>query len=242
MFNRNLLADPANETPLNFEQKLGHLYEDALSALIAQSPALELIDNHVQIFDGKRTLGELDYILRDVVRDAYIHLELAVKFYLALPGAGGSWRYPGPDDRDSWGRKRTRMVEHQFALSKTPQAHELLRYQYGIETIETQHLIYGCLFLPIDCKAPPTPQDISRGARTGRWLRVQDWDAHFTGTEDLRLIPKALWPVEITAEALPLFEPTTPEALMAQTTQRGVMFAVDDQPQPYFLVSKDWGS
>ena len=52
MFDRNLLADPADETPLNFEQKLGHLYEDALSALIAQSPTLELLDNHVHVFDG----------------------------------------------------------------------------------------------------------------------------------------------------------------------------------------------
>ena len=160
-----------------------------------------------------------------------------MKFYLS-PEAGGGWRYPGPDDRDSWGRKRTRM-EHRRAIQNTAGA-RIASLSIRIETIETQHLIYGCLFLPIDCKAPPTPQDISRGARTGRWLRVQDWDAHFTGTEDHASSPKrsGLWRLR---EALPLFEPTTPEALMAQTTQR-VMFAVDDQPQPYFLVSKDWGS
>jgi len=65
---RKLLGSPYLDTALKLDQKLGHLYEDALRSLLLQSSQLELLDHHVQVFDADRiTIGEMDYILRDKI-------------------------------------------------------------------------------------------------------------------------------------------------------------------------------
>ena len=92
---RALLGMPTSGMRLNTNQKLGHLYEDALRLLLRESDQLELLADHVQVFDRKQiTLGEMDYILRAVRTQQVFQLELAVKFYLGLPTAEG-WTFPG---------------------------------------------------------------------------------------------------------------------------------------------------
>lgn len=109
---RELLGSLCLDTALKMDQKLGHLYEDALRILLLQSSQLELLGDHVQVFDADQvTIGEMDYILRDRNSGELIHLELAVKFYLAVREKG-DWRFPGPDPRDNWPRKLARLRDH----------------------------------------------------------------------------------------------------------------------------------
>ena len=82
-FDRALLGMPTAEMRPNANQKLGHLYEDALHLLLSASDQLEVLADHLQVFDRNQiTLGEMDYILRDVRTQQVFQLELAVKFYL----------------------------------------------------------------------------------------------------------------------------------------------------------------
>jgi len=60
-------VEPTLPVPeLNFSQKLGHLYEDALAHVLSSASDLDLLGQSVQIFDdNKITIGELDFILKD---------------------------------------------------------------------------------------------------------------------------------------------------------------------------------
>ena len=47
-FNRELLSPSVDSIELNFNQKLGHLYEDALAILLESSPKVELLEKNLQ--------------------------------------------------------------------------------------------------------------------------------------------------------------------------------------------------
>ena len=240
VFDRSLFGECVGDEPLRFDQKLGHLYEQALSRLLESSACLDLLASHLQVFaKGGRTLGELDFLLHDHTRDQHIHLELAVKFYLAVKGAE-DWQFPGPDPRDNWQRKLDRLRTHQLQLSQLPEARDMLLERFGVESVEAQQLIYGCLFLPIANVERPEPDQMTVTARIGRWLYLSEWPQHFSEVEEVLLIPKPLWPVELTAQAKRQFERVPVSSLHQLAAERCTMFCLPDSVMPYFLVPSDW--
>lgn len=242
VFDRGLLGECAPLEPLRFDQKLGHLYEQALSCLLESSDALRLLASHQQVFDETgRTLGELDFLLQDYVRDRHIHLELAVKFYLAVKGPDG-WRFPGPDPRDNWQRKLDRLRVHQLQLCQLPETRKLLSQRFEIESIEAQQLIYGCLFLPLGAEEMPQLDSMSIHARIGRWLYQDEWAQHFPRVEEVLLIPKPLWPVELSSLAKGQFEAVSVERLHKLAAERCTMFCLPESTESYFLVPEGWNS
>lgn len=97
--------------------KLGHYFETMAFALFSESPAWQILArNHVLSVD-KRTLGELDLLLRNTKDGCVLHLELALKFYL--------WAGNQQTTNDGWigaglhdflSRKARRLFSHQLAL------------------------------------------------------------------------------------------------------------------------------
>lgn len=240
-FDRTLLSQPAKNTALNFDQKLGHLYEEALQNLIEASPQLKLLASHLQIFGAnKQTLGELDFLILNQTSQRHIHLELAVKFYLAEQTTNGDWHYPGPDRRDNWHRKLSHMQNHQLTLCQRPEAKALLQQRFNIDIIETQQLIYGCIFHPANQPTPPTQDTMSTTKRTGKWLRINQWHDHFSDTQDILLIPKPLWPIQLSKDTAHLLEPATPQALITLAQDRCTMFTLPSTLDPWFLTPNNW--
>lgn len=238
---RALLGMPTRDMRLNANQKLGHLYEDTLRLLLDASDQLELLADHVQVFDRNQiTLGEMDYILRDVRTRKVFQLELAVKFYLGVPTADG-WNFPGPDPHDNWQRKLKRMRTHQLSLAQRPEALSLLRERWGSEEVEVRQLIYGCIFQPMGVAECPLPESVRTDCRKGRWLYEQDWERFFSGVSEVCIVPKPLWPVAMTAglrESLPyssVFE------LRTACAARCVMFVLPSSELPHFIVPNHWG-
>ena len=238
---RSLLGRPAPTQTLNAQQKLGHLYEDALCHLLQGSQALQLLADHVQVFDAQGiTLGEMDALVLDRQRQAVMQLELAVKFYLAVPGDDG-WQFPGPDPKDNWRRKLQRLRQRQFRLAARPEARRLLQQRWGIEQLEVRQLIYGCLFDPIDAAGEvPQPEGVRADCRRGRWLYRKDWQRYLAHVRQVCVVPKYLWPVELSAALREHLPRVTPAELGASAQQRCVMFALPHAPQPYFLVPDRW--
>ncbi len=237
---RSLLGELDGPARLDQNQKLGHLYEDALRLLLAAADRLELLADHVQVFDANQiTLGEMDYILRDVRTQQLIQLELAVKFYLGVPTADG-WEFPGPDPHDNWQRKLQRMRTHQLSLAWRPEAQALLRKRWGSDAVDVRQLIFGCIFYPMGVVDCPLPVSVCADCRKGRWLYEQDWERFLGDIDEVCMIPKPLWPVEVTAVLRESLSISAIAELRAASTQRCVMFALPDSEVPYFLVPSHW--
>jgi hypothetical protein len=249
IFERSLLAMPAAGTCLKFEQKLGHLIEDAVAAMIEASESLQLIARNLQLQgeDGN-TLGEMDFILRDDSRKVHVHLEVALKFYLVHKehkGTDGAFSFPGPDARDNWPRKLQRLTTHQLRLSDRSVVKSTLLQSFGIEQIEVAHAIYGCLFDHIDAQvAGVAPAIDNAGCRRGRWLRISEIEKlGLRGGERMTIVPKPLWPVPLTGPLLATLPDVSQEQLLSSAQQRCVMFTTSnpEKPhQPMFMVADSW--
>lgn len=244
-FDRNQLqleTVPLDLPQLNFQQKLGHLYEDSLQQLLQRSSRFDLLASHLQVFDAQqRTLGELDYLLRERHSGKYIQLELAVKFYLALPLENG-WHYPGPNPIDTWSRKYHRLHSHQLTLCQRPEARALLRHRYQVDSVDAQHLIYGVIFRPLNAPYAPLPDTVNPQCRQGSWLYCQEWEQHFSQIEHVWLIPKALWPVDFRQPDRELMTQISADELRKQAQQRALLFQNPYDHRPCFIMPASWPS
>jgi hypothetical protein len=232
-FDRQSLVAPAQGDALNFNQKLGHLYEDALASVLDSSPDFELLERNLQIQqDAHSTLGELDFLIRG--SDGQLtHLELATKFYLAVKDNNGV-RFPGPDSRDNYDRKIRRLLSHQLSLTKRHKS--VLPPAYREAHIAVKHLIYGCLFDHISDRQMNSPAYINPECRRGKWLRNKEVAGHFSDETEFYHIPKHLWPVPITLlEDIPLkkWRPDTP-------VDRCQMLRIAGADCPYFIAPDEY--
>lgn len=227
--------------PLNFEQKLGHLYEDAFEQLLVGDPCLELLARNLQVFDSTgRTLGEFDFLIHDQRSDELVHLELAVKFYMFFKSPTGEKRYPGPDPRDNWLNKLDRMRSKQLVLSRTPEARALVKKRFGREVDVVAQRVYGSIFDPIGSEARSAPPYVSEGCRRGIWLYRSEWSCHFAESERVRLIPKCLWPVEIDRSMARELDLVGPGELLKLTSERSLMVYHESKGDTLFVVPDSW--
>jgi hypothetical protein len=228
-FPHRALLMPNLVEPLNLQQKLGHLYEDALAVLLKASPQYDLLARNLQLqTDAHTTVGELDFLIRDLNSGQLIHLELATKFYLAVESESGL-TLPGPDARDNFSRKRDRLRTHQLVL--TEKFRETLPAEFRSEAIVTRQLIYGCLFDHIRSQNIAEPEFVTAHCRRGRWLPLDELTDHFPSGTQFQRIPKALWPVPLALLENSLLEEWTPPSQVSHCT----MLRINDEPTPYFV-------
>lgn len=248
-FDRSALySDQSNWSnfELNYQQKLGHLYEDVLSFLLENSRTLNLLGNGIQIFDdNKITRGEFDYILK--LDGKIVHLELAVKFYLAIE-KDGKTIYPGPDPRDNWENKLKRLESHQLSMSKSEFGQKLLLENYGSSEVEVQHLIYGKIFAHFAAllknKTPALPRAVSENVEFQKWFYLSEWD-DFLQDQKAFFIPKHLWPVasqQFDTSLLATLENYTKAEFTTMITEYPscMMVWLMELEEPVFLVPDQW--
>jgi hypothetical protein len=193
------LVFPKEICTLNLQQKLGHLYEDALAVLLESTPQYDVLAQGLPIRqDAGHTLGELDYLLRDLVSGRTIHLELAVKFYLAVETESGL-RLPGPDARDHYFRKLEKMRSHQLIL--VDKFRDLLPDEFRDKEVDVQQLVHGCIFNHVRAARPVQAEFLNPNGRRGKWLHAEECVGYFGKHPSLEVIPKPLWPVSMQAMA-----------------------------------------
>lgn len=223
------LAMPEGITPLNLEQKLGYLYEDALAVMLKSTSRYGSVERGIQIRrEAGHTLGELDFLMRDLNSGLLVHLELAVKFYLAVETENG-FLLPGPDARDNYFRKLEKMRTHQLVLVE--KFRDLLPEKFRDEEIVTQQLVQGCIFAHVNSSQPVEAEFLNPMGRRGKWLHAKDCAEYFGKNVLLEIVPKPLWPVPL--ELLEEIELEKYE--VDQAMGRCVMVRANGGETPYFI-------
>ncbi|MDE0836980.1 MAG: DUF1853 family protein [Akkermansiaceae bacterium] len=194
-FPSDSLVAPKEATPLNLEQKLGYLYEDALAVMLESTPRYDPLERGIQIRrEAGHTLGELDFLVRDLTSGRLIHLELAVKFYLAVETDSGLL-LPGPDARDNYFRKLEKLRSHQLVL--VDKFRDLLPEKFREEEIVSQQLVQGCIFNHVNASRPVEEEFLNPKGRRGKWLHAEECADYFGENALLEIVPKPLWPVPL---------------------------------------------
>jgi hypothetical protein len=158
-------------------RRLGYYFERLYECLLCDLLGWEVLARNVPIRGLTRTLGELDFILRNPHTGSVEHHEIAVKFYLGHMDpsdndAPPQVRWYGPNAVDRLDLKTSRMLEQQSQrtlLAESVAALDLL----GIEApVKLRIFMPGYLFYSeANSVTPPVgvPQDHQRG----RWAYLE---------------------------------------------------------------------
>lgn len=184
-------------------RRLGLVFESYWHFFLQQDEETELIAHNLPVRDGGRTLGEFDVLYFCHRRQQAIHLELALKYFMATPQplqAGSPMsQWLGPNSRDRLDIKWQRMRDHQLALPATPAGRAALN-ELGISEIAQEVAVKGWLFYhperPVEA-APINPAhcrglwqtlgDFSEREQASDWryLAKPDWLADFSSATAL---------------------------------------------------------
>jgi len=184
------------------QRRLGHYFEGLYEVFLAQLLGWEILLRNQQIQSGGRTLGELDFVVRNPHTGRAEHHEIAIKFYLGVADSGSGVRWFGPNARDRLDLKATHLMAHQSRRTHMPETLELLS-EHGITgPLEARIFMPGYLFYPLNTPlpAPPgTPPDHLRGwwvyadeaaaMDTSTWVQLNK--PHWIGPWHQRTVPPA---------------------------------------------------
>lgn len=152
--------------PLPTNVRLGHLAETIVSELIKASKNIKVLHENIQVVEDKKTIGEIDFILEDVVTTELIHMELAYKFYLFDPSISSEPinNWIGPNRNDSLKEKLEKLKRNQFPLLYHPCTQSQLP---GIDLGKASQALclLVSLFVPYDFEASlhPAFQKVVKG-------------------------------------------------------------------------------
>ncbi|MDA8637953.1 DUF1853 family protein [Rhodospirillales bacterium] len=173
---------------------LGRYFETLVQIVITLSPEVESCHHNITIHDGIRTCGELDILYK--MSGRWVHLELAVKFYIGLGDRSDPHQWYGPAARETLWRKLKRLTEHQLILPGTKAGVSALD-RLDISAVHSEALVMGRLFHPIinwQKNDLITPAEISQNHSTGWWCRATE-TAVFAEVGDVkwRVLEKPDW-------------------------------------------------
>lgn len=167
--------------------RMGYYHERLWRYLLDHAPNTRLLARNVRVFQRRQTLGEMDMIYRTCGDPAPVHLEVAIKFYLGLPGGPGTAASPnrwiGPGGIDSLARKSAHMARRQLTFSASAAARQTLRHWLTprdsgetLPLLRAQFAMPGVLFYPWHARLP-APEGSTPEHRRGLWCYARDWPA-----------------------------------------------------------------
>ncbi len=191
----NLQSFQPTAIPTNL--RLGHQMEQVFQQLVGLSEAYDIILQNLQIGSRKKTLGEIDFILRDNSSDRMIHVELTYKFYLINPEIPTLiHQVIGPNTRDTFFEKKEKIKHIQFPLLHSKiGANALAEHHINHLEIAHQCCFKAQLFLPHD-NADTSIGSLNRDSVVGYWLRMKDFDNHKFKQSQFYIPIKSEWVIE----------------------------------------------
>ncbi|GAA0681983.1 DUF1853 family protein [Marinobacterium maritimum] len=155
-------------------RRLGLYFEQLYACLLQDLLGWPLLARNLQVRDQQRTLGELDFLVRNPQTGDVEHHEIAVKFYLGHTDAETRQPYWfGPNSRDRLDLKTARLLQHQTRLAAQPAAQPVLE-SLGLQAPPTPRIFMpGYLFYPCQGKLP-APEQADPDHGQGRWCYASE--------------------------------------------------------------------
>ena len=177
-------------------RRLGHQMEFVFQRLISNSELYSIILHNLPVKDDKRTVGEIDFILKNIESERLIHIELTYKFYIIDNSISEPiHRLMGPNRRDMFFTKMQKIKNHQFELLHSPAGKKALQSKnVNSEELEHQCCFKAQLFVPYqitDIHIRPLNKDCV----TGFWIRFDDFNSSEFKQHEYYIPTKSEWVV-----------------------------------------------
>lgn len=152
--------------------RLGHQMEYVFNQLLEYSDAYEVVLHNLPIKQGKRTIGEIDFILRDTTTKKLIHVELTYKFYIIDPEISEPLhQLLGPNQHDAFFAKMQKIKNKQFKLLHSEEGvNTLINNNIDYKKIKQQCCFKAQLFQPYG-STNMNLDPLNENCISGYWLR-----------------------------------------------------------------------
>lgn len=130
--------------------RLGKLTEQFVLFELDQDESVQILVSNVQVFRERRTIGELDCLIKQSAVNT--HIEIVYKFYLYDPSIPTELnRWIGPNRNDSLVLKLKKLKEKQLPLLYHPETAKLLQELESNATEFKQEVYFKAqLFVPLN--------------------------------------------------------------------------------------------
>lgn len=164
-------------SPIPQRIRLGHQMEHVFLQLMRTSPSYDILIHNLPIKANNRTIGEIDFILRDLETKQLLHIELTYKFYIIDTAISEPiHQLMGPNRRDMFFTKMEKIRQGQFPLLHRPEGIEAL----SAAGIHTDNIEHQCCF-KAQLFTPATNPEIhirplNKNCTAGFWLKFDDFN------------------------------------------------------------------
>lgn len=155
-------------------RRLGHYFERLYHYALASILEWPVLLRNTPVRDSSgRTLGELDFVVRNPSSGQLAHIEVAVKFYLGyVDGSETIWF--GPNAHDRLDLKTRRMIDHQCRMTERAETRVMLGTHELESPITPAMALPGNLFYPAFGPRASAPGWTHAHHERGYWIRHSD--------------------------------------------------------------------
>jgi uncharacterized protein len=210
----------------NGNQRLGFYYQWLWLKIINAHSNYELIAEEIQLQWDNKTVGAIDFLVKNKKSNELEHWEVAIKFYLEHQG-----NWIGPNAKDQLDRKINRMSCHQLELSH----HNAYRTQYNSiygQPAVKRLIMQGRRFNHDAARNHQPSIEINPNSLTGKWCFQAEAKVMSSNGIQLRELIKQHWISPPAYEELTAILNT---ASLVRPTQ-----AISPDNQVWFIVPNEW--
>ncbi|MEN8138990.1 MAG: DUF1853 family protein [Bacteroidota bacterium] len=175
----------------NHSKRLGRYFENLLRFYFDFHPNIEVLEFGKQIFSGKRTIGEMDFILRNKITTEIIHLETAVKYFAKAKGNSDFYSFICPNGSRNFGDKLDKTYSKQLKITELPETIEFLKKE-NYYPLKSYHFIKGMLFYHPDEIDSFQHENLNTNHQRGWWIYQKEVDT-LNPDSKFRVIHKSRW-------------------------------------------------
>ena len=193
----NLEMHSFHPKPIPGNIRLGHQIEYVFKQLLEYSAFYEVVLYNLQISQEERTIGEIDFILKDKKRDKLIHVELTYKFYIINPAISEPiHRIIGPNQRDKFFTKMEKIKNKQFPLLHSEEGSKAL-LDNNIDHLKIEHQVCfkAQLFQPYGSSSINIAT-LNKACLAGYWLRFDELNTPEFSKAQYYMPTKSEWVID----------------------------------------------
>ena len=156
-------------------RRLGRYFENLLHFYFLFHPNIKVLEMGRQIFDGKRTIGEMDFVLKNKSTKEIVHIETALKYFAKEKYKSDFYSFICPSGERTFGDKLDKTFNKQLKITELPQTKAYLG-KANLLPLKSYHYIKGTLFYhPSELKDFTHP-NLNCQHKKGWWILENEVD------------------------------------------------------------------
>lgn len=220
---------------------LGKYFEMLIQFIFENFEEFKLITKGLQVIKNNRTIGEIDFIFKNLKDNKTTHLEVAVKYYMGYKSSAKHTMWIGPNGMDNLAGKIQKFTTQ---LSMAMLAEEL--NELNTASFSRKVMLKGYFFKHINSEQ--MPHFCNPDALIGKWLYISELDNIIKPKSNFIIVPKRLWLGFYFDEDLEIFDSNLVVEIVNAEIQRvgkGILLAAIDESDnqiktKYMVVPDRW--